>query len=92
MNLDILDVNIVEKIILNMQEKLIQNKEDESRLYENIEITENLYIFITLGKEKLKSIDSPGVKDAFIILISYMCKIFLQIKDYQIKFVLSIWI
>ena len=58
MNLDILDVNIVEKIILNMQEKLIQNKEDESRLYENIEITENLYIFITLGKEKLKSIDS----------------------------------
>ena len=40
-------------IILELQSKLIKNKSDKSKLEENIEISENIFVFISNGKEEL---------------------------------------
>ena len=49
----VLDINVIENLILELQSKLIKNKSDKFKLEENIELSENIFVFISNGKEEL---------------------------------------
>tara|TARA_X000000950_G_scaffold289515_2_gene414604 strand:- start:18714 stop:19586 length:873 start_codon:yes stop_codon:yes gene_type:complete len=49
----VLDINVIENLILELQSKLIKNKSDKFKLEENIELCENIFVFISNGKEEL---------------------------------------